>query len=86
VVSPERSRAVTTRRLVSMPVTMPLITSQPFSTLRRGTTTCRGSTLPAAASGRNGWYVMYERLSITVTRASPRRSFRRRRSAVYMPT
>ncbi len=37
----------------------PTMTWQSGSTRRSGTTTCRGEIDPAAASGRNGWYVMY---------------------------
>jgi hypothetical protein len=56
------------------------------STRRSGTTTWRGSREPAAASGRNGWYVMYERGSMTVIRTLLHRSFFCSRRAVYMPT
>ncbi len=76
---------VATRRPVSTPVTRPVITSQPRSTLRSGTR-CRGSIQPAATSARNGWYVIVGDGSTTVTVASPRRSLRRSRRAVYMPT
>jgi hypothetical protein len=42
--------------------------------------------LPAAVSGRKGWYVMYERGSTTVTVASPYRIFFMMRRAAYRPT
>ena len=39
-------------------VTLPCSTSTPLSARRCGATTLRGSIEPAAASGRNGAYVM----------------------------
>ena len=46
------SEARESGRIARMP---PVITWQSRRTRRRGTTTCRGSNEPAAASGRNGW-------------------------------
>ena len=42
--------------------------------------------LPAAASGRNGWYVMCGCGSTTMTSASRELSFFDRRRAAYSPT
>ncbi len=53
-----------------MVVTRPVRISAPGTARRSGTTTLRGEMLPAAVSGRKGWYVMYERGSTTVTVAS----------------
>src|SRR4051794_3521181 len=69
-----------------MVVTRPVRTSALGSTRRSGTTTWRGEMLPAAASGRKGWYVMYDRGSTTVTVASAYRIFFRMRRAAYRPT
>src|SRR5688572_30493199 len=68
---PAASSTVTTLDEWSIAVTRPVRWWQCLSTLRSGTTTCRGSIEPAAASGRNGWYVMCDCGSITVTDASP---------------
>jgi hypothetical protein len=54
-VLPSGLSTVTTRRAVSILLTRRLSTWQRLSTRRSGTTTCRGSIAPAAASGRNGW-------------------------------
>jgi hypothetical protein len=84
--SPSSGWMVATRSACRRSVTLPVRISAPRSTRRSGTTTCRGETAPAAASGRNGWYVMYERGFTTVTTASSSCSFFSRRSAVYRPT
>jgi hypothetical protein len=55
---PSTGSSVAVRRAWSMPVTVPVTTRQRLRTFRSGTTTCRGSSEPAAVSGRNGWYVM----------------------------
>jgi len=52
--SPARGSKSTPRAPVSILVTQPLSMRQRRSTRRSGTTTWRGSRLPAAASGRNG--------------------------------
>ncbi|CAM5442136.1 hypothetical protein STENM223S_07958 [Streptomyces tendae] len=49
---------VAVRVVWSMECASPMTTSHWPRTRRRGTTTCRGEMDPAAASGRNGWYVM----------------------------
>ena len=46
-----------------------------FRWLRSEMAACLASIDPAATSGRNGWYVMYGRGSITTISASSRRSF-----------
>ena len=84
--SPAFGMNVTTRRACSMRVTRPFKICARGRTRRSGTTTCRGSRLPAAASGKNGWYVMYDNGSMTDTIASSRRNFFCSRNAVYMPT
>jgi hypothetical protein len=65
---------VAVRRACSILVTCPASTWQRLSSRRSGTTVCRGEMLPAAASGRNGWYVMCGCGSTTVTSASFDRS------------
>jgi hypothetical protein len=55
VVVPEISSAVTSRAAWLIDVTRPVRWWHLRSTFRSGTTTCRGSMEPAAASGRNGW-------------------------------
>ena len=83
---PSTGSTVATFRAWSMPVTGPVSTRQRRSTLRGGTTTCRGSSDPAAVSGRKGWCCMELGGSTPVMSAPRRRSSRCSRSAVYMPT
>ena len=63
------------RRACSTRVTWPAITLERRRCLRSETAACRASTDPAITSGRNGWYVMYGRGSMTVISASSGRSF-----------
>src|SRR4051812_30482187 len=63
--TPSAGTTVAVRASWSTPVTRPVITRHPGSSRRNGTTTCRGSSDLAAASGRNGWYVMVARGSTT---------------------
>lgn len=53
--SPAKGNTVAEWVLWVIRVTAPVITVQCLRTRRSGTTTCRGSMDPAAASGRNGW-------------------------------
>jgi hypothetical protein len=73
-------------RLCSIRVTAPETILQCLSSRRSGTTECRGEMFPAAASGRNGWYVMCGCGSTTVTSASRAPSFLDSRRAAYRPT
>ena len=55
VVGPSIGWMVTVLRACSTLVTSPETMRHRLSSLRSGTTACRGEMLPAAASGRNGW-------------------------------
>jgi hypothetical protein len=77
---------VTVLRACSIFVTSPDTMRHFLSSRRSGTTECRGLMLPAAASGRNGWYVMCGCGSMTTTSARRRLSFLDRRRAAYSPT
>jgi hypothetical protein len=72
---------VATRFACEIVSTSPESTRHRFSSRRSGTTLWRGEMLPAAASGRNGWYVMCGCGSTTVISASVERSLRERCSA-----
>ena len=86
VAGPSIGCTVTVLRACSMRVTWPETMRHFFSSRRSGTTECRGEMLPAAASGRNGWYVMCGCGSITTISARRALSFFDRRRAVYSPT
>ena len=62
---------VAVRLAWSMRSASPMTIWHSARTRRSGTTTWRGEMEPAAASGRNGWYVMYGSGSTTVISACP---------------